>query len=291
MKPAPFEYHAPTTVNECLQLLAQYGDDAALLAGGQSLVPLLRFRLARPAHVIAIRDIKDDVGSIRETEKGIAIGASETYIAIQRSPIVQSACPGLPDAIDLVAHPAVRTRGTLCGNLCQADPASELPAMALIMDASFRLRSLSGERIVPAADFFLGPYTTVRRSDEILAEVIFPRRPAAEKVAVKEVTRLRGGFPMAGIAVALTRGEGTQLTSIALACFGVHPKQIRLAEAEAVLKERGYSLEAIENAADAIDRAIQPHADPFASEAYRRSATRTLFRRALEQAYGEAAVR
>jgi aerobic carbon-monoxide dehydrogenase medium subunit len=284
MKPAPFHYHAPATLDECLGLLAQYGDDAVLLAGGQSLVPILRFRVVQPAHIIAIRGIAGDLRSIRKSDDGLAIGASVTYIAVQRSPDVLAACPGLPDAIDLVAHPAIRTRGTVCGNLCQADPASELPALALIMDARFRLRSLKGERVVAAADYFVGPYETVRRSDEILVEVVFPRRPAGEKVVVKEVTRLRGGFPMAGVAIALTRGEGTNLRSAAVACFGVHFKQIRVPEAEAALKTKGCTAEGITAAADAIDRAIDPSGDAFASAEYRRSATRSLFRRAIEEA-------
>lgn len=288
MKPAPFSYHAPATLDECLHLLAQFGDEAALLAGGQSLIPMLRFRIVQPAHVISIRGIDGGLRSIRNTDEGLAIGASVTYSAAQRSPEVLSSYRDLPNAIELVAHPAVRARGTVCGNMCQADPASELPAVALAMGARFRLRSLTGERVVAAEDYFVGPYLTARRSDEILAEVVFPKRPAGESVVVKEVTRLRGGFPMTGVAVALTRGEGTNLRSVALACFGVHFKQIRVREAEAALEAQGYTTEGIAAAADAIDRAIEPQSDPFASAAYRRSATRTLFQRAIEEAYEKA---
>ncbi len=288
MKPAPFSYHAPATLDECLHLLERYGDDAALLAGGQSLIPMLRFRIMQPAHVIAIRGIDGRLRAIRKSDEGVAIGASVTYSAVQRSAEVRSACPGLPDAIELVAHPAVRTRGTVCGNLCQADPASELPAVALIMGARFKLCSLTGERVVAAEDYFVGPYLTARRSDEILAEVVFPKRPAAESVVVKEVTRLRGGFPMTGVAVALTRGDGTKLGSVALACFGVHFKQIRVREAEAALEAKGYTTAGIAAAADAIDRAIEPQSDPYASAEYRRSATRTLFQRAVKEAYEKA---
>lgn len=287
MKPAPFIYHAPATLAECLQLLAEYNDDAALLAGGQSLLPLMRFRLAQPAHVVAIRNIADDLRSIRTTDEGLAIGAGVTYIAVQRSAEARAACPGLVNAIELVAHPAVRTRGTICGNLCQADPASELPAVALIMEARFKLRSASGERVVAAKDYFLGPYMTARKSDEMLIEVVFPKRPADEKVVVKEITRLRGGFPLAGVALALTRGKGTGLSAVALACFGVNAKQIRVPEAEAALVSQGYNAAGIDAAAAAIDRAIHPHADPFASVEYRRSAVRTLFQRAIKEAHEE----
>jgi carbon-monoxide dehydrogenase medium subunit len=285
MKPAPFFYHAPATLDECLHLLTEFGDEAALLAGGQSLIPLMRFRLAQPANVISIRGIGGPLSCIRSTGDGVAIGASVTYTAVQRSTEVSSACPGLSTAIELVATPAVRTRGTVCGNLCQADPASELPAMALIMEARFRLRSLTGERVVAADDFFLGPYMTARRSDEILTEVEFRNRPATESVVIKEVTRLRGGFPLAGVAIALTRGDGTNLRSVLIGCFGVHSTQVRAREAEAVLEAQGYTADGIAAAADALDRAIEPHSDPFASVAYRRSATRTLLKRAIDEAW------
>ncbi len=289
MKPAPFSYHAPSTLDECLRLLDRYGDEAVLLAGGQSLLPMLRFRIVQPAHVISIRGIGGELPTIRKTDYGLAIGASVTYSAVQRSDDALAICPDLADVIDLVAHPAVRARGTLCGNLCQADPASEMPALTLAMGARFKLRSLAGERVVMAEDYFVGPYLTARRSGEILSAVEFPQRPAGESVVVKEVTRLRGGFPLSGVVVALTRGAGTNLRSVALACFGVHFKQLRIRDAEAALEGSGYTADGIAAATSAIDRAIEPQSDPFASAAYRRSATQTLFRRAIAEAYEKAA--
>ena len=289
MKPAPFSYHAPSTLDECLRLLDRYGDEAVLLAGGQSLLPMLRFRIVQPAHVISIRGIGGELPTIRKTDYGLAIGASVTYSAVQRSDDALAICPDLVDVIDLVAHPAVRARGTLCGNLCQADPASEMPALTLAMGARFKLRSLAGERVVMAEDYFVGPYLTARRSGEILSAVEFPQRPAGESVVVKEVTRLRGGFPLSGVVVALTRGAGTNLRSVALACFGVHFKQLRIRDAEAALEGSGYTADGIAAATSAIDRAIEPQSDPFASAAYRRSATQTLFRRAIAEAYEKAA--
>ena len=285
MKPAPFIYHAPTSMDAALNLLAEFADDSALLAGGQSLVPLLRFRLARPSAVIAIRKIGDGLSGIQTSDKGISIEAGVTYAAVQRSPDVLSACPGLPQAIELIATPAVRTRGTICGNLCHADPASELPALAVLFGARFHLRSVSGERVVEADEFFRGPYMTARRSDEILVRVEFPRRPQDESFVIKEVSRIRGGFPMAGVTVAFTRGQGTSLRSVAIACFGVHSRQIRVREAEAILETQGYTADAIAAAVDAIDQVIEPHSDPFASAAYRRSAVRTLLKRSLHEAW------
>lgn len=284
MKPAPFDYHAPVGMDECLALLAEFGEDAALIAGGQSLLPLMRFRLAQPEHLISIRNIDGPLASIQRSNGSLFIGARVTYSAVQRSVEAASACPGLGKAIALIATPAVRTCGTICGNLVNADPASELPAVALVMNARFHLRSAMGERVVPAAEFFTGPYMTARRSDEILTQVEFPERPASEIFVIEEVSRLRGGFPLAGVAIALTADTGPSLHSVALACFGVHSTQLRVPTAEAILRERGCSADAVAAAADAIDAAITPHSDPFASAAYRRSAVRTLVQRALQEA-------
>jgi carbon-monoxide dehydrogenase medium subunit len=154
------------------------------------------------------------------------------------------------------------------------------------MSARFHLRSATGDRVVAADDFFLGPYTTARRGDEILIAVEFPRRPPAERVVVKEVARLRGGFAMAGVAVALTRREDISLDQVSISCFGVHATQIRVREAEEALEAQGYTAAGIADAAEAVDRAIEPHSDSFASAAYRRSATRALLKRALDEACG-----
>ena len=285
MKPAPFTYHSPTSLDECVVLLKQFGDEAAIIAGGQSLIPLMRFRLAQPANLISIRGIGGSLSSISIRDGELVIGASVTFAAAQRSAELARACPGLPKAINLIATPAIRSRGTVCGNLCQADPASELPAMALLLEARLCLRSASGERRVEAKDFFLGPYTTARRGDEILTEVAFPVRPADERFAIQEVTRQRGGFPLAGVAVALTPGGGsTSLRSASVACFGVHSTPLRVRAAEAALRTYGCTQSGIAAAADALAAAIEPHSDPFASADYRRSAACTLLRRAIEQA-------
>jgi carbon-monoxide dehydrogenase medium subunit len=284
MKPAPFKYLSPRSVDECLRLLDELRDDAAVIAGGQSLVPLLRFRLAQPGHIVSLRELRRDLSYIRTGERGVVIGATVTYAQAQRSPELRAMCPGVPEAIELIATPAVRARGTLCGNLCHADPASELPAMALLLDARLTLRSLAGDRTVAASEFFQGPYATARRSDELLTEIEFPARPEAEKCSIREVTRQRGGFPMAGVAVALARAPNGRPRSVAMACFAVNAVQLRLREAEAALMAIGCTDEGIAAAAQALDAAIAPHDDAFASAAYRRSAARTLLRRAVLEA-------
>lgn len=284
MKPAPFNYHAPNSLDGCLDLLAEHGDAAALIAGGQSLLPLMRFRMAIPEHVIALRNIDGELASIRRTEAGISIGAMVTFAEVQRSPDVHELAPTLLKTIPLIAHVGVRTRGTPCGNLCNADPASELPAVALALDAQMHLRSSSGQRVVAARDFFQGPYMTARASDEVLVSVEFPRRPPDERFAIKEIVRLAGGFPMAGIALALRRGAtlGT-VASASVACFGVHAVQTRLSAVEATLLERGCSPEAVRDAAARIDEAIEPSSDAFASAEYRRAVVKTLFERCVHE--------
>lgn len=286
MKPAPFNYHTPGSLSDCLSALAAFGDDCVVLAGGQSLLPLLRFRMAQPENVISLREIRKELAYIRQTEQGIAIGAGITYAAAQRSQTIASALPGLLKTIELIATPAVRSRGTLCGNLVNADPASELPALALLLEANFKLLAASGERIVPAKDFFLGPYMTDRRSDELLAEIQFPVSPMGERVAIREVTRLRGGFPMAGIAVGLVDGDAAATRSARVACFGVNPVQTRAPNAEAELIRLGFGSEGMSAAATALAAEIKPHADMFASEAYRRAAAQELLKRAISDALG-----
>lgn len=282
MKPAPFTYHAPDSLDDCLELLAEHGDAAALIAGGQSLLPLMRFRMAMPEHVVSLRNIGGELAIIRRTEAGISIGAMVTYADVERSPDVRELVPALLKAIPLIAHVAVRTRGTPCGNLCNADPASELPAVALALDARMHLRGPSGLRVVPAGDFFQGPYMTARESDEVLVCVEFPRRPPDEMFAIKEIVRLAGGFPMAGIALAVRKGASSgTFASASVACFGVHAVQSRLPAVEAMLLERGCSPEAVRAAADLIDETIEPPADAFASAEYRRAAVKTLFERCV----------
>lgn len=283
MKPSSFVYHRPGSLEQCLDLLSQYGDEAALIAGGQNLVPLMRFKLAQPSHVISMAGFGPELPGIEPVAKGLAIGAMVTYRMVERSRDVVEVAPRLQQAIELIATPPVRTRGTLCGNLCQADPASELPAVALVSGAEFHLRSKQGERIVGAPDFFLGPYTTARRPDEIVTHVTFRACVPAERFVIQEVNRQRGGFPMAGVAISL-QIDGERVTAAAVACFGVHATALRIPEAEVALCSLGLTEHGLEEAAAALSRTVEPHGDVFASAAYRRSAAQTLLKRALRQA-------
>lgn len=284
MKPAPFTYHTPSSVEECVQLLADHSFDSVVLSGGQSLIPLMRFRLAQPEHVISIRNVFGSSPGIRRTDNSTIISAGVTYSEIECHADIVEALPQLIRTIELVAYPGIRNRGTLIGNLCQADPASELPALALLFDAKFKCVSVAGERIVDAADFFLGPYTTARQDDELVVEVEFPDRPEGERFSINEVTRLRGGFPMAGVALSFLSEQDGSCRNAAIACFGVNYKQTRLPQAEAALNNLGVTPEGVAEAAKAIDGDISPHTDPYASETYRRKALKALFIRSIEEA-------
>ena len=195
MKPPPFEYHAPATVDEACSLLASL-EDAKVLAGGQSLIPLLNFRLARPAHLVDINRI-GGLDTITERDGGVAVGALVRQAQVEDSELVARVCPLLADAVRLVAHRVIRNRGTVCGSIAHADPASELPAVLLALGGHVVARSERGERTVAAADLFAGVFETALAPDEVLVEAWFPRSPAAH--AILEESRRHGDFALAGV--------------------------------------------------------------------------------------------
>jgi carbon-monoxide dehydrogenase medium subunit len=287
LKPAPFAFHAPDDLPSCLALLAEHGDEAAVLAGGQGLMTLMRLRLARPEQVVSIRRIGGELAEVRADGNAVHVGASVTMAAAAKSAHAHDAFPGLREAIRHVATPPVRARATVCGNLAHADPASELPALAAALDARVHLASSAGARTVGIEDFLDGPYMTARRDDELITALEFPATVAKTDVFVREVGRVQGGFAIAGIVVTRTNdGAGP---GYGVACFGLGPTALRVRGAERALAEVGTSDEGIGAAADELDAAVSPHSDFYATAAYRRSAARTLLRRALLDARGAAA--
>ena len=212
MKPPPFEYRAPTTVEEACDLLASL-ENAKVLAGGQSLVPLLNFRLARPAYIIDINRIAA-IDRIYERDGGVAVQALARQAAVEDSEIVARVCPLLTAAVRLVAHRVIRNRGTLCGNLAHADPASELPAVLLALGGHVVARSIRGERVIEADRLFSGVMETSLAQDELLVEAWFPA--SSEPFAVIEESRRHGDFALAGVVRAADR----------LALFGVAPRPV-----------------------------------------------------------------
>ena len=212
MKPPPFQYHAPTTVDDACSLLGSL-EDAKVLAGGQSLLPLLNFRLARPQHLVDINRIPG-LNAIYERDGGIAVQALARQAEVEESGIVRSTCPLLGMALRLVAHRVIRNRGTVCGSIAHADPASELPAVLLALGGHVVARSVRGERRIDAADLFTGVFETSLRPDELLVEAWFP--PSPKPYAIYEESRRHGDFALAGVVRAGDR----------LALFGVAPTPV-----------------------------------------------------------------
>ncbi len=194
MKPATFEYHAPASVAEAVSLLAEL-EDAKILAGGQSLIPLLNFRLARPAHLVDINRLAE-LTRVYERDGGLAVGAVVRQADAENHPLAATLCPLLPLALKLVAHPVIRNRGTVCGSLAHADPASELCATLLALDGRVVARSARGEREIAAVDLFVGPMDSALEPDELLTEAWFPASPGP--FAIAEEARRHGDFAMAG---------------------------------------------------------------------------------------------
>lgn len=214
MKPAPFEYHAPASLDEAIGLLATF-DDAKVLAGGQSLLPLLNFRLARFAHLVDINRLPG-LDSIEERDQGVRIGALARQADVEASSLVQRLCPLLPKALHLVAHHVIRNRGTVVGSIAHADPAAELPAVLLALGGSVTVQGPKGSRTVAAEDFFKGVFETDLEPSEIVTHAWFPAHDAATAHGIAEESRRHGDYAMAG---AVRAGDR-------LALFGVAPTPV-----------------------------------------------------------------
>lgn len=286
MKPAPFAYHCATTLDEALALLAQHGEDCKVLAGGQSLVPLLNMRLARPEYLLDLNRISE-LEHVGDGDGGLRIGALSRHDGLLRSPLVRQRSPLLAKALPHIGHTAIRYRGTVGGSLAHADPAAELPAVAVALDAEIVLRRSSGARTVAARDFFLTHLTTSIEPGEILTEVRLP--PGTDEptgTAVVELARRHGDFALVGVAAQLTM-TGDSLSSARLCAFGVDQVPRRLDGVEALLAGQTPSAELLQDAAAAATGAIEPTSDMHASAAYRRRMCGVLTCRALSQAVEE----
>lgn len=255
MKPPPFAYDRPSTLEEAVCLLDRYGDEAKLLAGGQSLIPLLNFRLARPDRIIDIGWL-NELAYIRENHEVLRVGALATMARLQRSEVVERALPLLTQAASHVAHPQIRNRGTVGGSVAHADPAAEVPAALLALDAELVAVSTEGARTVPAADFFQGVYTTALRPNEILTEVVVPVRGGWS--AFEELSRRSGDFALGAVACHINASGGIRLTAIGLGGVAV-----RLRRAEAQLSDDNQTPEAVAAAVSAELQEAHAGADEF----------------------------
>jgi len=234
MKPPPFEYSAPESVPEALSLLATLGDSAKVLAGGQSLLPLLNLRLASPAHLVDINRMPQ-LGQIRPHDGGLVLGSMVRQRSLERSDEVRPRCPLLLEVVPMIGHPQIRNRGTVGGSMAHADPAAELPALALLLDAVFLLASVRGERLIKAGDFFKGYMTTALEPDELLLEIRLPAWPAGAGFSFQEVSRRHGDFALVGATAMVILGPDGAIAHGRLAFTGMGEMPVRSAEAERML--------------------------------------------------------
>ena len=291
MKPPPFAYAAPDTVEEAVGLLTEHADaEPRVLAGGQSLIPLMNFRLAKPGYLVDLRNVAG-LSGIRRDGDVLVIGAMTKMAEVERSPEVAVAAPLVTEAVGLVAHAPVRNSGTVGGSLAHADPAAELPAVALALDADLVAAGPGGTRVIPAAEFFTGPYSTALAADEILTEVRLPVWPGGH--AFTEFSRVHANFAVVAVAALVELdgngdGGGDRIRHAALALAGVAPTPVRATAAERALAGAPADAAAIRAAADAAATSLSPAGDLHASPETRRGLARTYLRRGIELAVARA---
>lgn len=286
MKPIAFEVERPTTLDEACARLAQEGRDAKLLAGGQSLVPLLNFRLARPDVLIDLNSVPELQG-IRVESGELRVGAMTRLAAMERSPIVRDGWQLVGEALPQVAHTPIRNRGTFGGGHAHADAAAELCAVSLALDAQLvARRHPGGERQVTAEAFFQGPYTTALAPEEVLVEVRLPAPPPGAGWAFEEVARRRGDFALVGVAALLSVGAGPVVQDARLAYASMGPRPLRAYRAEAGLRGQPATEESFRAAAEAAVEELDPGTDLQATRDYRVHVAKALTRRALLRALG-----
>ncbi|MBV9457132.1 MAG: xanthine dehydrogenase family protein subunit M [Bradyrhizobium sp.] len=283
MKPASFDYFPAPDVDSAVRALASANGDAKLLAGGQSLVPMLNFRLLRPSLLVDINGIPD-LSYVREDGDAIRIGATTRHRELKDSSVVAAELPVLREAMHHVAHLAIRNRGTIGGSLSHADPAAELPMMSLLLDASFEIASSKGRRTIRAAEFFVGALTSALEEDDMLVEVHVPKLPVGTGWSFQEIARRSGDFAMACVAVVLTRRDNAT-RDVRIALTGIAQTPLRAKGAESILEGKPLTDEGVGAAVAAIRAAVEPNTDLHASADYRRHAIGILADRAIRQAW------
>lgn len=289
MKPAPFKYYAPTTVEEALAHLAEYGYDAKVLAGGQSLIPMLNFRLAQPAVLVDLNNISALFYVRPDEDGGLRLGAMTRQRQVEYDPLVAERAPLIHEVMPQIAYPQIRSRGTFGGSLAHADPSAELVAVSIALNGRLRLRSRAGERWVPADEFFVGLFTTVLEPDELLVEVALPAMPPRSGWSFLQITRRHHDFCMAGVAVLVTLDNRDQCEQARLVFLSVGDGPVNARQAAEMLLGQTPTPEAIRAAAEkAASDEIDPGSDIHASAEYRRHLAKVLARRALTQAFDRA---
>ncbi len=285
MKMPPFEYACPTSLSEAVKLLASHDGEAKALAGGQSLLPMMAFRVAQPTLLVDLRKLSG-LGEIKISADGVRLGALVRWRDIEDDDRLDAAHPLLKAAIAHVAHYQIRNRGTVGGSIAHADPAAEMPGIAVACDAEIAVMGKAGARIIKAADFFLGALTTALQPDEIITEVRLPAWPASRRSGFQEFARRRGDFAMAGAALFYDLDKSGKASNAHVGVIGVGDRPRRLKPVEAVLNGSAIDEATIAKAAAAASAAVEPQEDIHASAAYRRSLTGTMVERALKSAAG-----
>ncbi len=283
MKPAAFEYDDPSTVDEVLDLLARHGDECKVLAGGQSLVPLMNFRLARPARLVDINGVAS-LAHLGRAGDGLAIGALTRHAELERSTVVAEGWPLLAEAVAWVGHPQVRNRGTAGGSVAHADPAAELPAVFAALEASFHLKSRRGDRTLRWDEMFRSEFTTALEPDELLVRMDVPEVEPGEGSAFIEFARRHGDFALGGAAVRLRLDASGRCESAKIALVAAGPRPVRATAAEAQLKGEAIDEAAIAAAAGRSVEGLRPTADLHGSSEYRLQLLRVMVQRALTRA-------
>jgi carbon-monoxide dehydrogenase medium subunit len=285
MKPPVFDYLAPETLDEALEALEQHGWGAKVLAGGQSLIPLLNFRLAEPSVLIDLNRI-ESLDYVRESDSGgLLIGGMTRVRTLERDARVAERAPLLTEAVPWIAHPQIRNRGTVGGSLAHADPAAELPVLAVALDATVRIRGASGDRVMAAGDFFVGLMTTDLAPDELLVEVEIPPMAAQTGWGFVEIARRKGDYAQAGVAVVVTLDDNASVADARLVYLTAGEVPTPAPRAAAILRQEGLTEESIRGAAAvAAHEEIEPTDDIHASAEFKRHLAEVVTRRALQAA-------
>jgi aerobic carbon-monoxide dehydrogenase medium subunit len=286
MKPAPFEYFAPTDIAAALDLLARYGDEAKILAGGQSLIPLMNMRLARPRVLVDVNRLSELTHISRGANGALAIGALTRQRAIERASLIQTHNPLLAAVMPSIGHFQIRNRGTIGGSIVHADPAAELPAVCLALEAEFVLRSAVRQRTINAADFFLTYLTTAIEPIEMLVDIRFPPWKPQWRWGFQEVCRRDGDFALVGAVAVLQMDDDAICQAARLTMFGVGGTPVRPQRAEELLSGQRLDGRMLDQMANVVAAELEPDSDMHASAEYRREVGGVVARRAVETALG-----
>ncbi|MBQ60810.1 MAG: molybdopterin dehydrogenase [Gammaproteobacteria bacterium] len=282
MKPVAFKYLKPATVEEATAFLAEYGSEAKILAGGQSMMPMLSMRIARPSVLVDINEIAE-LTYIRAADDAVAIGSVTRQRRLGDDDLVAEQVPVLASALKCMSHPQIQNRGTVVGSICHGDPAAELPAVAIALGAELTACSQAGTRTIPVAEFYRGYYRNILEPDELVSEVNFPAMLPGCGWSVVEISRRHGDLALAGVA-SLVAFAGEEIDHVRIACFGLGKAAHRLVDAESLLKGQRTSSELFQEVASLVSSSVKPMDDSHASAEYRRALAAELTQRSLFEA-------